>query len=171
MTTYKSITSATRPIAVRAITRRIAAVGPALERTQMKSGSCRDLVNRMIEEIQNNKHIELCDELFSENFINHTPPPGIASNRDGMRQLFSMMHTAFPDGHISIADQISDGSKVWTRKTFSGTHTGAFRNIPPTGKTITYEVVDILTIENGKMTQHWSVVDRLNLFQQLGAIK
>jgi predicted ester cyclase len=137
----------------------------------MKSDPSRDLVNRMIEEIQNNKRIELCDELFAENFINHTPSPNIANDRSGMRRLFSLVHTAFPDGRIAISDQISDGSKVWTRKTFSGTHTGAFGNVPPTGKLVTYEVIDILAVEDGKMIGHWSVVDRLNLFQQLGVIR
>jgi len=137
----------------------------------MNPDSNRDLVNRMIEEIQNNKRLELCDELFAENFINHTPPPNIPNDRDGIRRLFAMTHTAFPDGRIVVADQISDANKVWTRKTFSGTHTGAFGTIPPTGKLITYEVMDILEIENGKMTQHWSVVDRLNLFQQLGVMR
>lgn len=137
----------------------------------MNPSSNRDLVNRMIEEIQNNKRLELCDELFAANFVNHTPPPNISNDRDGIRRLFAMTHAAFPDGRIQVADQISDATKVWTRKTFSGTHTGAFGTIPPTGKLITYEVMDILEIENGKMTQHWSVVDRLNLFQQLGVVR
>jgi len=137
----------------------------------MQSCSSRDIVNLMIEEIQNNKHVELCDELFSEDFINHTPPPGVANDRDGMRQIFSMIHDAFPDGRLQVLDQISDGNKVWTRKTFTGTHSGAFRGIAPTGRTVTYEVIDILAIENGKMTQHWSIVDRLSFLQQLGVAR
>ena len=88
-----------------------------------------------------------------------------------MRQLFSMTHTAFPDGRILIEDQISDGDRVWTRKLFTGTHTGLFGSISPTGNTITYRVMDILTVKDEKMTEHWSVVDRLDLFQQLGVIK
>jgi predicted ester cyclase len=137
---------------------------------EMKSDLSRDLVNRMIDEIQNKKNIELCDEIFSEAFINHTPPPGFSNNRDGMRQLFSMVHVGFPDGHISIEDQISDGSKVWTRKTFTGTHTGVFGSIPPSGKVVTYQVMDILSVENGKIAEHWSILDRLSLFRPLGVI-
>jgi len=47
----------------------------------------RDVVNRMIEEIQIGKKIELCEEIFSEAFVNHTPTPGIPADCEGMRQL------------------------------------------------------------------------------------
>jgi predicted ester cyclase len=131
----------------------------------------RDLVNRMIEEIQNKKNIDLCDELFSDVFVNHTPPQGISADRDGIRQLFSMIHAGFPDGHIFIEDQVSASGKVWTRKTFTGTHTGVFAGVAPTGKVVTYQVIDILAVQNDKLTEHWNVLDRLDLFQQLGLIQ
>jgi predicted ester cyclase len=129
------------------------------------------VVNRMIKEIQNGKNIGLCEELFSADFVNHTPPPNFGNDRTAMQQLFAMVHAAFPDGRIAVEDQISDGRKVWTRKLFTGTHTGAFGRLAPTGNVVTYRVMDILTVENGKMTEHWSVLDRLDLFQQLGMFK
>lgn len=130
-----------------------------------------DLVNLMIEEIQNRKNIELVDTIFSGNFLNHTPLPGITSDRSGMRQLFSMTHAAFPDGVILIEDQISGDNKVWTRKSFSGTHTGPLRGMAATGNKVTYKVFDILKIEDGKITEHWNVFDQLSLLRQLGVIK
>jgi predicted ester cyclase len=132
------------------------------------SDANRALVNLMIEQIQNRKNIGLVDELFSEDFLNHTLLPGIASDRNGMRALFSMFHTAFPDGVVTVEDQISSDDKVWTRKFFSGTHTGPFRSIAPTGNRVTYTVVDILGIRCGKMVDHWSLIDRLPFLQQLG---
>lgn len=140
-------------------------------RLAAKIEASKNLVNRMIEEIQNNKNIELIDEVFSEEFVNHTPSSNISNDRDGMRQIFSRTHAAFPDGRITVNDQVSDGKKVWTRKTFRGTHTGKLGDIKPSGKVITYEIIDILAVEDGKITEHWSVLDRLDLFQQLGLIK
>jgi predicted ester cyclase len=136
----------------------------------MEPDKSKDLINLMIEEIQNKGNIDLVYEIFSEDFVNHTPPPQMANDRNGMRQLFSMVYTAFPDGRITIDDQISDGKKVWTRKSFRGIHTGNFGSIQPSGKLITYEVIDILSIEGGKITEHWSVLDRYNLLRQLGVI-
>ena len=131
----------------------------------------RDLVNRMIEEIQNGKNIALVEELFSEDFVNRTPVRGLAGDRDGMRQLFSMTHAAFPDGVVTVQDQISGGDKVWTRKVFSGTHTGTLRGIAPTGNRVTYEVFDILRIRDRRIVEHWGLADQMGIFRQLGVIK
>jgi steroid delta-isomerase-like uncharacterized protein len=133
--------------------------------------SPRDPVNRMIEEIQNRKNIDLCEEIFSEAFVNHTPARGLPADRDGMRRLFAMTHAGFPDGRIVVEDQAVAGDRVWTRKTFTGTHTGAFAGVAPTGKVITYRVMDILAVRHGRITEHWSVVDRFDLFEQLGLIQ
>jgi predicted ester cyclase len=138
----------------------------------MTPQSSLEIVNRMIEEIQNEKRLDMVDELFSETFINHTPASNTPGNRDGMRQVFAMMHKAFPDGRITVDDQISDGRKVWTRKSFRGTHTGGdFGSVAPSGKVITYQIIDVLAVEDGKITAHWSVLDRLDLYRQLGLIK
>jgi predicted ester cyclase len=130
-----------------------------------------DLVNLMIEEIQNKKNIELIDELFSVNFLNHTPLHGLSSDRSGMRQLLSMTYVAFPDGVVSVEDQISSQGKVWTRKSFSGTHTGPLRGIAATGSKVTYGVFDILKIQGGKIVEHWGLADQLSLLRQTGVIK
>ena len=136
----------------------------------MSSANCA-LVNRMIEEIQNRKNIALVDEIFAEDFLNHTPVRGISTDRAGMRQLFSMTHAAFPDGVVSIKDQAASGDKVWTWKAFSGTHTGPLRDLAPTGNRVSYEVFDILRIRDGKIVEHWSLVDQLSLQRQLGIIR
>ena len=129
------------------------------------------LVNRMIEEIQNRKNIDLVDEIFAERFVNHSPLPGIPADRAGMRQIFSLMHAAFPDGVVRVDDQASSGNKVWTRKTISGTHTGPLRGIAATGNKVTYEVCDILEIQDGKMIAHWGLGDQLALLRQIDFIK
>jgi predicted ester cyclase len=130
-----------------------------------------DLVNLMIEEIQNRKNLELVDEIFSVDFLNHTPLPGISSDRSGMRHVFSRIHVAFPDGVVSVEDQVSSENKVWTRKSFSGTHTGPLRGIAATGNRVTYTVFDILKIQDGKIIEHWGFADQWSILSQIGAIK
>jgi predicted ester cyclase len=130
----------------------------------------RDLVNLMIEEIQNKKNLDLVDAIFSENFVNHTPLRGVPGDRRGMRQLFSMMHTAFPDGVLVVQDQISGEGKVWTRKSFSGTHTGTLGRTAATGNKVVYEVFDILKIQDGKMVGHWGLGDQPSLLRQINAL-
>ncbi len=65
---------------------------------------------------------------------------------------------------------MADGDKVVARVTSRGTHRGAFRGIPPTGKPITVRGINIFRIANGKMVEHWGLTDRLDALQQLGVV-
>ena len=57
-----------------------------------------------------------------------------------------------------------------TRKAFHGTHTGPLMGIPPTGKRVTIDVIDIVRVANGQIVEHWNIVDQMGLMQQLGVI-
>ena len=39
-----------------------------------------------------------------------------------------------------------------------------------TGKSVEFESIDIIRVEDGKVAEHWGVTDTLSLMQQLGAI-
>jgi len=78
-------------------------------------------------------------------------------------------------GNIAIVDELFaanfvDHSAVPTRKTLHGTHQGEFLGVPPTGKRVAIEVIDILRIVDGKITDHWDLIDQLGLLRQLGVI-
>jgi steroid delta-isomerase-like uncharacterized protein len=128
------------------------------------------LARRFVEEVQNKGNIDAVDEFLADRMVNHSAPPGIPPDREGVKQLFIMFRQAFPDFHAVIHDQIAEGDEVMTRKTFYGTHEGEFFGIPPTGKEVTIELIEVLRVADGKITDHWNVVDQLGLMQQLGAI-
>ena len=126
------------------------------------------LVQRFIYEVQSDHRLDLIDELFSPDFIDHyagTNPP----YREGTKRFLTTIFTAFPDVKATIHEQTAVGDKVWTRKIFHGNHTGPFMGIAPTGKPIAVEVMDIFRIEDGKIAEHWGVSDMLGLLQQIGA--
>ena len=52
----------------------------------------------------------------------------------------------------------------------SGTHKGEFQGFPPTNKRVKIRSADLYRIENGKIVEHWDVVDQLDLLQQTGAL-
>jgi steroid delta-isomerase-like uncharacterized protein len=81
-----------------------------------------------------------------------------------------MFRSAFPDLQVTIHDQIAEGDTVVTRKTYHGTQLGAFMGLPPSGKQMTVEVIDIFRIADMKITEHWVVGDELGMLQQLGAL-
>ena len=128
------------------------------------------LVQRLVDEAQSNGNLAVVDEILAADFVDHSPFDGVPPTRDGVRILFGALRAAFPDLHVTIHDQIAEGDKVVTRKSFAGTHRGSFMGIEPTGRPINFEVIDVLTIRDGKVAEHRLAMDRLTLLQQLGAI-
>ena len=127
------------------------------------------LVRRFVEEVQNQHNLDAINELFSPNFVDHsgmTSPPYV----EGTRALFAETFAAFPDFYIEIHQQLAEGDQVMTRKTLHGTHRGPFMGIPATGKEVAVTFVDIFTVINGKITEHWTEGAALGILQQLGGI-
>lgn len=129
----------------------------------------KQIVRRLIKEAQEGGNLAVIDELMAEDFVDYSPLPGLPPTREGVSMLFAGMKQAFPDLRITIEEQIADEEKVATRKTFSGTHQGPFLGIAATGNPIRFEVIDILTVREGKIREHRVVADLQTLMQQLGA--
>ncbi|SRR6266545_3480335 len=134
----------------------------------------KSIVRRFVEEFQSGRNEAAADELLaSELMIHHgqawseTSP---VDREEAKRRFAATFHAAFPDLHVVIHDQIAEGDKIVTRKTFFGTHRGQFMGVLPTGKDVTIDMIDIVRIENAQMVEHWNVIDLMGLMQQLGAI-
>jgi SnoaL-like polyketide cyclase len=56
-----------------------------------------------------------------------------------------------------------------TRKTFYGTHRGEFWGVPPTGRQVTIDLMDVVRIADDQIVEHWNVVDWIGLMHQLQA--
>jgi steroid delta-isomerase-like uncharacterized protein len=128
------------------------------------------LVRRLVEEGQSRGNMEVVDELLAEDFADHSAFPGVPPDREGARQLFSALHAAFEDFHAVIHRQVAEGGKVATHKTFHGVQRDEFMGVPPTGRRVAFDVIDILYVENGRITDHWTQVDMLGLMRQLGVV-
>lgn len=126
------------------------------------------VVRRNTEEVQGGGNFAVFEELFAADFVDHTTQPGTAPDKAGVRKLYSYMREAFPDFHAEIHWQLADGDRVTTYKTYYGTHDGPFLGIAPTHRKIHFESVDVMRVQNGKITDHWGVGNLLSLMQQIG---
>jgi predicted ester cyclase len=82
-------------------------------------------------------------------------------------------HTAFPDMKLTVDDVISEGDKVVTRWTMTGTHKGLARQsvlgeVKPTGKRVTVQGITIHQVQNGVIVDTWGVTGKLEALEQLG---
>ncbi|HXF70879.1 MAG TPA: ester cyclase [Thermoflexus sp.] len=129
------------------------------------------LVRQIVEEIFNRGNMSRADEFLAPDFVEHEElPPGIPRDREGVKQLTAMLRNAFPDFKTTIEDMVAEGDKVVIHQTWTGTHKGEFMGVPPTGKSVSFGVIDILRIAGGKIVEHWGQMDSMGLMQQLGAI-
>ena len=127
------------------------------------------LFRRWCEVISQNR-LDRVEEIIAPDEVDHALPPGIPSGLEGLKQVFTLLHTAFPDLQIEIEDLIAEGDKVVGRVTARGTHQGEFMGIPPTGKPVSFNAIDVVRIAGGKIVERWSQADNLALLQQLGAV-
>jgi steroid delta-isomerase-like uncharacterized protein len=123
---------------------------------------------RFVEEVINRGNLDVIDELSGSSVVDHNTPPGVEPGIEGLKQFFRMFRTAFPDLRYSVEDSIAAGDKVVQRLRASGTMQGDFIGMPASGKSATWEEIHITRFANGKVVEHWSVVDQLGMFQQLG---
>jgi steroid delta-isomerase-like uncharacterized protein len=129
------------------------------------------VVRQMVEEVFNRGDTSLVDKFLAPDFVEREElPPGIPRNREGVKQLTAMFRSVFPDFKATIDDMIAEGDKVVIRQTWTGTQKGEFMGIPPTGKRVSFGVIDIIRIADGKFVEHWGQMDSMGMMQQLGAI-
>jgi steroid delta-isomerase-like uncharacterized protein len=139
------------------------------EQQARSADAAKAVVRRNTEEVQGGGNFELFEELFADDFVDHTPQPNTTPDKDGVRILYHTLREAFPDFRPEIHWQTADGEIVTTFKTYHGTHRGTFLGVAPTGRKIHFETVDAMRVHNGKITEHWGVANLFSLIQQLGA--
>ena len=134
------------------------------------SEAAKAVVRRNTEEVQGKGRFDVFDELFADDFVDHTPQPNMTSDKAGVRKLYGYMRDAFPDFHAEIHWQLADGDRVTTYKTYYGTHEGPLLGVAPTHCKVHFESVDVMRVRNGKITDHWGVGNLFSLMQQLDAL-
>jgi steroid delta-isomerase-like uncharacterized protein len=110
-------------------------------------------------------------DLIAEDMVEHEELPGLEPTKEGVRQWFTIMRSAFPDMRMEVEDVVASGDKVAIRGRFTGTHEGEFMGMPATGRSVDAQVIDICRFgADGKIAEHWGLFDELGMMGQLGAI-
>ena len=127
------------------------------------------VVRRFVDEVQNRHNTDAIEEFFSPDIADHS---GMAAKQgiEGIREFFVSVFAAFPDIRFTIHDQVAEGDKVVTRKTFRATHQGDFLGLSATGKSVEVEVIDIFRVSEGKLVEHWALADQHGMLQQMGVV-
>jgi len=110
--------------------------------------------------------IDFIQQYIDPHFVFHYPNRVKLQGLERLNKSVVNFQKAFPDGKHTILDQIAEGDKVVTRYTWTGTHLGEFMGIAPTGKKVTFSMIDIVRIQNGKIIEAWVEYD-VSVFERV----
>jgi steroid delta-isomerase-like uncharacterized protein len=129
----------------------------------------KEIVRRALEDSWQDPSV--FDELISSDYVGYDPAlPEPIRGPQGAKDNFKQYSDAFEGAHITVKDQIAEGDAVATRWEGRGRHTGELMGIPPTGKEIVVEGLNLTRLRDGKIVEEWSNWDTLGMLQQIGAI-
>lgn len=90
------------------------------------------------------------------------------TSRDDFVEQWRSWRSAFPDIHFEIADLVTEGDTVVTRWVLTGTHTGPFLGLEPTGREVRVNGMSLDKFEDGILVQGFDGWDAVGLRRQLG---
>ena len=125
---------------------------------------------RIVEEFLNKEDIEVANEIFASDFINHNPSFGTEPDLEGFKQFIKIMHDAFSEVRFLIEDLIAEDNKLVIRVKGQGIHTGDLMGFSPTNKNVNFSSRTILRFENGKAVERWNLTNDMEVARELGII-
>ncbi len=111
------------------------------------------LVRRIYAEMWNGTNPAIADEIF-------TYP-------EGVKRFMRLFLASFPDLQHRVDDLIAEGDRVTARFTAWGTQRGEWRGLAPTGKAVSYTGVTLARIVDGKIVEHHTWWDAMELLEQI----
>jgi steroid delta-isomerase-like uncharacterized protein len=134
----------------------------------MLSPSVQALFN-VLTELWNTGNPALLSQVYSEDAVRLDPLSEEPAR--GVQQIgasLAAVRVGFPDFKLDIQRRLGDEEWVATEWSATGTHTGSFLGVPPTGKTVTLHGVSLTRLGGFKIVEERPYFDRLALLQQLG---
>ncbi len=118
-------------------------------------------------EIFNEGKIDKYREIVAPDFVDHNAMPGQTTGIAGLIQAMAMFRLGFPGTQYTIHDTVAEGDKVVLRVTGFGRHSGHFLGIPPTGREISFNEIDIFRIVKGKIKEAWHLEDLPSVMMEI----
>ncbi len=134
------------------------------------AGSNKELVRQVVEEVWNTGDLQAAHRFYAPNYIFFQEGGGVQIGVQSIEDWLTTTHTAFPDICYTIGQIYQEGEKAAMRYRVTGTHTGDFRGIPPSGKPIDLTGHMMFRIRDGQILEAWGYWDMLGLFQQIGLL-
>jgi steroid delta-isomerase-like uncharacterized protein len=133
-------------------------------------------VARQVIDAFNTGNVSNVSDFISEQYFNREsqvdPVRGQLRGPSEFIDTVENLRTAFPDLRHHEEAIIAQDDMVVSILNVTGTNTGNFFILPPTGNEISYEAVHLYRVgEDGKIVEHKAIRDDLTFLAQLGVIE
>jgi predicted ester cyclase len=127
----------------------------------------KEVVRYLFERVWNDSHFDGLSTVWSAETPFHFRGSAPIVGPEGVVAQVRRWKAAFPDFRFRVEDIVAEGDKVAARVSFSGTHSGPFLGIEPTGRRIEVTEMMFFRFDDGIVVEVWEDYDEHGLRQQL----
>jgi len=110
-------------------------------------------------------------KIHAENGTVASPVGGVLEGRDEIERIYRLWFSAFPDIRMEQDDLLIDGDRVVMVARMSGTHSGDFFGLAPTGRPMEFQVALVMSVADGLIVEERRIYDFTGLLVQVGVLK
>jgi predicted ester cyclase len=132
------------------------------DETSMETAN-KAVVQRFYDEVFTQKKMAVLDEINDPNFVAHDLDVGGELPGGGLPEVLA----AFPDIKATINQWVIEGDLVTAYVTFNGTHQAEYLGVAATGKAITFSIIDIWRVKDGKIVELWHNIPNEDILEQI----
>ena len=85
-----------------------------------QSDGVKALVNQYFQRLLNEKDLSACDEMLSDEYIDHDAPPDTLPGPQSIKEFVTRFLETYPDMHVDVEDLLVEGNKVAVRLVWQG---------------------------------------------------
>jgi predicted ester cyclase len=130
----------------------------------------RQVVARLLEEGVQNGDVAVVDEAFAQDADYQGPPPDGRRGREGYRDFVAQLHGALEGVTCEVERMIAEGDRVAVRARVSGTHVGEWETMAPCGRPVSYTLIAVAELDEGRITRYVDARDNLSIWVQVGDV-
>lgn len=117
------------------------------------------------------RDVDVLTRAHAEDCVLESPFAGKVVGRAAIENVYRAFATSFPDFAIADHELVVDGDRVVQMVTFSGTNTGGFMGMAPTGKRFSFAAVLICTMRDGQIAHEKRIYDFTGFLLEIGVLK
>lgn len=121
----------------------------------------------LLNERSQDERIRILNKIVATDYIQHNPL--VPQGRQGLIDFIPVIYASMPDSRFKVHDIFATKDRVVTRWTWTGTLTSApLLGIAPAGQKLEFDVIDVWSVRDGQLHEHWDQFDWPRAFVQLG---